>query len=118
MLWNHISDIDVPSGGSCCHHIGSRLDLIRYDRVFTAMKALHTTDTDGIRTGTFYIGTHTVQKVGHINNVRLLGRIFENCLSPAMQAAIMIFIVAPTLGQSRYIWLPVNLSAQASIFPL
>ena len=45
------------------------------------MEAADAVDTDHIRSGSLDISAHAVQEVGHVNDVRLLGRILDDRLS-------------------------------------
>jgi hypothetical protein len=66
-IFNH----DIASGRCCCKHKGSGFDLVRNNGILCPVKLLNTADTDHIGTGTFDIGTHAVQEVRNIDNVRL-----------------------------------------------
>ena len=46
------------------------------------MQLLHTLDTDDIGTGTLDAGSHAVQEVGKIHNMRLLRRILNDGIAP------------------------------------
>lgn len=67
-----------PPGGSSCHHIGTSFDLVGNDRVVGAVHHIHPVDFDDIGTGAADIGTHRVEEVSQIHNVRLLGHIFHD----------------------------------------
>ena len=78
MLRNHVFHHDIALGGCCGKHKGSCLDLVRNDRVLRAMKLLHSADTDHIGSCTLDVGSHAVQEVCHINNMRLTGGVLDD----------------------------------------
>lgn len=80
MLGDHIFDHNVPLGHCRCKHKGSGLDLVRDDGIITPLSLL-TPLIDHIRTCTLDVGAHTVQKIGKIHYMGLLGCIFNNGLS-------------------------------------
>ena len=65
----------------CSHHKRACLNLIRNNGIFRAMQLLHAFDTDHICTCALDIGTHAVQKIGKINDMRFLCRILDNGLT-------------------------------------
>ena len=81
MLRNHILDRHITSGRRRRKHKGSRLDLIRNNRILRSMKATNTTDTDDIGSRALDICSHAVEEVCNIHNVRLLCRILKDCLT-------------------------------------
>jgi len=60
MLGNHVLNHDIASGGSCSAHKCACLNLIRYNGILSAVKTVHSPDTNCIRTGSLYIGAHAV----------------------------------------------------------
>ena len=106
MLWNYILNCDIPTGSCCSEHKGSCLDLVRNDGILCAVKLLNTLDTDHICTSTFDIGSHAVQEVGNIYYMWLSGAFSIMVFPFAIDAAIIILMVAPTETTSRKIWLP------------
>ena len=81
MLGNDIADINISACRCCRDHIRSGFDLIRNDRIFTSMQTFYPANTNRVSTGTFDIGSHAVQEVGNIYDMRLFCRILDNCLS-------------------------------------
>ena len=79
MLGDDILYNDISLCGCCRHHECSRLDHIRNDSVCTSVESGNADDTDHVRTCALDIGAHTVQEIGHIDYVRLLGCIFNRC---------------------------------------
>ena len=60
------------------------------------MKLLNTADTDHIGTGTFDIGTHAVQEVATSTTCGSRAEFSMIVYPSAIDAAIMMLIVAPT----------------------
>ena len=81
MLGDYVFHRNVSPGNGSSTHKGSGLDLIRNDRISGAMELSDAFNTDHIRTCAFDIGSHTVQKVGHVYHMGLLGHVFQDRLS-------------------------------------
>ena len=81
VLGDYVLDCYIAHGSCCCHHKGSGFDLIRDDGVLCTMKLLNALDTDDISTCALYIGSHTVEEVGNINDVRFLSRVLDDGLT-------------------------------------
>ena len=81
VLGDHIAYHHISPGCRCRTHKGARLDLVRDNGILRAVQMIHSPDTDGIRACSLDVCTHAVQKVSYIYNMRLLGRIFKDCLS-------------------------------------
>ena len=60
MLRYHILYGNVTTGNRRSAHKGARLDLVRNNGILRAMKLSYTFDTDGIRTSSLNVGSHTV----------------------------------------------------------
>ena len=78
VLRNDIFHQDLTASGGHGSHIGTGFDLVGNDGIRAAGQPLHSPDLDRIRTGAPDVGAHGVQEVGQINNVRLLGAIFDH----------------------------------------
>ena len=78
MLRNNITDRNITTRSRSSKHKSTCLNLIRNNRILCTVKLLNTTDTDHIRTSTLNIRTHTVQEIGHVNNMRLPCSILNN----------------------------------------
>ena len=78
MLGNYIFYCNVSACSSRRKHKGSCLDLIRNNRIFCAVKLLHTFYADNVCSGALNVSSHAVQEVSYINYMRLSGRIFDN----------------------------------------
>ena len=78
MLRDHVSYSHISASSCCREHKSSSLDLIRNNGIFGTVKLLHTFDTDHICTCTLNIGTHAIQEIGNVYNVRLSGCILNN----------------------------------------
>ena len=59
-------------------HVGARLDLVGNDGIGAAVELVHAENADGVGAGALDIGTHGVQKVGKVDDVRLLGGVFDD----------------------------------------
>ena len=81
MRRDDVLDHHVTARRSRRDHIGSRLDLIRDDRIGTSVQFLSALDTDNIRSGALDGGSHHVQEVCDIDNMRLLRHVLKNSLS-------------------------------------
>ena len=81
MLWNHITDRHIASGSRRRKHKGARLNLVGDYRVFRLVELLYADNTDYICAGSADIGAHTVEKIRHVHDVRLLGRILNRRLT-------------------------------------
>ena len=81
MLGNDIFYRHITLRHCCRKHKGSCLNLIGNDAVLRTMQFMHAPDSDHIRTGTFDICTHTVQKVGKIHHMRLFRRVLDHRLA-------------------------------------
>ncbi len=78
MLGNDVADLDGPAAGRYGGHIRARLDLVRYDGIGAAGEPLHAPDLDDVRAGSHDVRAHGVQKVGHVHDMGLLGRILND----------------------------------------
>ena len=81
VLGDDIPHQNIAAGGDGCGHIGARLDLVGDGGVGAAVEGLHALDLDGVGTGAGDPGAHGVQEVGQVNDVGLLGRIFDDGLT-------------------------------------
>ena len=81
MFWNHISDDNIAFRSSSGYHKCSCFNLIRYNRIFTCMKRFYSVNTNLICSGTANIGSHAVQEVGNIYDMRLFCCVLNNCLT-------------------------------------
>ena len=78
MLGDDVVQRDIALGDGGGYHVAAGLDLIRDDRVVTAVQLLDAVDFDDIRTGAMYICAHHVQEVGKVNDVRLTRDVFKD----------------------------------------
>ena len=77
MLGDHVADQQPSACGGHGGHIGTGLNLVGNDAVGAAVELLHAPDADGIGARALDVGTHGVQEVGQVHDVRLLGGIFD-----------------------------------------
>ena len=78
MLRNNIQYRYISPGSCCCEHECSCFNLIRDHRIFCAVETLYTTDLDHVCTCSSDVGSHAVQEVCNVYNVRLFRNIFQN----------------------------------------
>ena len=81
MLGGDIFDQNVAAGGSSGNHVAARLDLVRDDAVSAAVHLFHAAHLDHIGAGTAHIRAAHIQEVCQINNMGLLGAVFQNGLA-------------------------------------
>ena len=81
MLGGDIFDQNVAAGGSSGNHVAARLDLVRDDAVGAAVHLFHAAHLDHIGAGTAHIRAAHIQEVCQINNMGLLGAVFQNGLA-------------------------------------
>ena len=71
MFRDNILNCNIPASCGSSKHKSSCLDLVRNDRILCTMKFLNTLDTDNISSRTLDVGSHTVQEVRNVYNMRL-----------------------------------------------
>ena len=78
MLGDHIFDEYLTACGGHGGHIGAGLDLVGNDAVAAAGQMIYTANLDGVGAGSLDVGTHGIEEVGQVHNVRLLGGVFDD----------------------------------------
>ena len=78
MLADGILDVHIPLGHGGCHHVGACLDAVRDNGIVLAGQALDALNLDYVGTGTPHSGTHHIQVVCQVDNLRLLGRVLND----------------------------------------
>ena len=81
MLRNDIFYCDITMCCGCRKHKCTCLNLIRNDRIFRLVQFLNTGNTDHVSSGSADIGSHPVQEICHINDMRLFRCILDDRLS-------------------------------------
>ena len=78
VLRQNIFHNNITAGHSSSNHISACLNTVRNNSIVCAVQLLYTLNADSIGTGAADFGTHLVQIVGQIDNLRFLGSIFQN----------------------------------------
>ena len=78
MLWNDIQYCHISFGRCCRKHKGSCFDLIRNYGIFCTVQTRNATDLDHVRSCTSDIGSHAVQEVRHVYDMRLFCHILHD----------------------------------------
>ena len=75
MHGDDVFDQHISFGSSGCDHQSPGFDLIRNDTVVAAVQALYTADANSISANATNTRSHLIEKVGHVDHMRLFGGI-------------------------------------------
>ena len=78
MLGNDILNQNLTTSRSHGSHVGAGFDLVGDNGIASALELLHAADLDHIGTRTHDVGTHGVEEIGQIHDMRLLGGILDD----------------------------------------
>ena len=79
VLWNDALDEDIAVGGRRGHHVGPGCNLVGHHRIGAGVELLHAVDAEGVRAGALDVGAHFIEEVRHVDDVRFLRGIFDDC---------------------------------------